>query len=68
MVSYNNEGIISEADMLTILSKYGDVTPNYIDHSTYNRMKGTAGYKKAADKVSEKIKECLYLVRRVNPF
>ena len=68
LVSYNNEGIISEADMLTILSKYGDVTPNYIDHSTYNRMKGTAGYKKAADKVSEKIKECLYLVRRVNPF
>ena len=64
LVSYNNEGIICEADMKAILSKYGDVTPNYIEHSTYNRMKGIAEYKKAADKKSEKIKECLYLLKK----
>ena len=63
LVSYNNEGIINEADMMAILGKYGDVTPNYVEHSTYNRMKGTAAYKKGADKGIEKIKECLYLLR-----
>ena len=64
LVSYNNEGIISEADMNAILSKYGEVTTNFIEHGTYNRMKGIAEYKKGTDKVSEKIKECLYLLRR----
>jgi adenine-specific DNA-methyltransferase len=64
LVSYNNEGIISEKDMKEILSKYGEVKENFIEHSTYNRMKGIAEYKKSADKEVSKIKECLYLLRR----
>jgi len=64
LVSYNNEGIISEVDMKAILNKYGEVTPNYIEHSTYNRMKGIAEYKKNPNKANEKIKECLYLLKK----
>jgi hypothetical protein len=56
--------IISEKDMKEILSKYGEVKENFIEHSTYNRMKGIAEYKKSADKEVSKIKECLYLLRR----
>jgi adenine-specific DNA-methyltransferase len=63
IVSYNNEGIISEQEMKTILSKYGEVTENFIDHVTYNRMKGIAEYKKHPTKQANKIKECLYLLR-----
>jgi adenine-specific DNA-methyltransferase len=65
LVSYNNEGIISETDMKKILSKYGKVTENFIEHTTYNRMKGIAEYKKGKDKPQTKIKECLYLLERV---
>lgn len=64
LVSYNNEGIISETDMKKILSKYGEVTENFIEHTTYNRMKGIAEYKKGKDKPQTKIKECLYLLER----
>ena len=64
LISYNNEGIISEGEMKDILSKYGEVEENFIEHSTYNRMKGIAEYKKNPAKESSKIKECLYLLRR----
>ena len=64
LVSYNNEGIIPEKDMKAILSQYGTVTEKIITHSTYNRMKGIAEYKKSAEKKSAgKIKECLYLLK-----
>jgi adenine-specific DNA-methyltransferase len=62
LVSYNNEGIIGEKEMKVILSKYGIVTENYIEHNTYNRMKGIAEWKKGQNKSTEKIKECLYLL------
>jgi adenine-specific DNA-methyltransferase len=62
LISYNNEGIISEKDMLSVLSKYGIVKKYLIEHNTYNRMKGIAQWKKGTDKGSEKIRECLYLV------
>jgi adenine-specific DNA-methyltransferase len=64
LVSYNNEGIINEKEMKEILSKYGQVTEKLIEHSTYNRMKGIAEYKKNPDKEVAKIKECLYLLQR----
>ena len=64
LVSYNNEGIINENEMKEILSKYGQVTEKLIEHSTYNRMKGIAEYKKNPAKEVEKIKECLYLLQR----
>jgi adenine-specific DNA-methyltransferase len=64
LVSYNNEGIIPEKDIKAILSQYGTVTEKIITHSTYNRMKGIAEYKKSADKAAQpKIKECLYLLK-----
>lgn len=62
LVSYNNEGIIGEKEMKAILSKYGIVRENYIEHNTYNRMKGIAEWKKDQNKITEKIKECLYLL------
>jgi len=64
LVSYNNEGIISEEKMKEILGKYGDVRENFIEHNTYNRMKGTAEWKKDPNKKVDKIKECLYLLER----
>jgi adenine-specific DNA-methyltransferase len=64
LVSYNNEGIITEPEMKVILSKYGTVTENFIEHLTYNRMKGIAEYKKNPDKPETKIKECLYLLSK----
>jgi adenine-specific DNA methylase len=64
LVSYNNEGIITELEMKAILSKYGTVTENFIEHLTYNRMKGIAEYKKNPDKPETKIKECLYLLSK----
>lgn len=64
LVSYNNEGIITEPEMKAILSKYGTVTENFIEHLTYNRMKGIAEYKKNPDKPETKIKECLYLLSK----
>jgi adenine-specific DNA-methyltransferase len=64
LVSYNNEGIITEPEMKAILSKYGQVEENFIEHSTYNRMKGIAEYKKNPSKETAKIKECLYLLQR----
>jgi adenine-specific DNA-methyltransferase len=65
LVSYNNEGIITEQEMKGILSKYGEVKETFIEHATYNRMKGIAEYKKNPAKVDAKIKECLYLLRRL---
>ena len=62
LISYNNEGIICEKDMLGMLSKYGVVKKHLIEHNTYNRMKGIAQWKKGSDKGCEKIRECLYLV------
>jgi adenine-specific DNA-methyltransferase len=64
LVSYNNEGIINEKEMKEILSKYGEVKEHFIEHATYNRMKGIAEYKKNAEKETAKIKECLYLLRK----
>ncbi len=64
LVSYNNEGIINEKEMKEILTKYGEVQENFIEHATYNRMKGIAEYKKNPEKETAKIKECLYLLRR----
>jgi adenine-specific DNA-methyltransferase len=63
LISYNNEGIISEKDMKELLSKYGVLTETIIEHGTYNKMKGIAGYKKHPDKITSKIKECLYLLK-----
>ena len=34
----------------------------FIEHATYNRMKGVAEYKKINKEIS-KIKECLYLLK-----
>ena len=62
LVSYNNEGIIS--NMKEILSKYGVVTEKFIEHSTYNRMKGIADYKRNPGKEVANIKECLYLLEK----
>jgi len=69
LISYNNEGIITETEMKSILRKYGTVKENYIEHTTYNRMKGIAEWKKDPNKKNEKIKECLYLLdtRLMNP-
>jgi len=64
LVSYNNEGIISETEMKIILGKYGEVVEKNIEHTTYNRMKGIAEYKKDKDKPQTKIKECLYLLQK----
>ena len=64
LVSYNNEGIITEQEMHDILSKYGQVTENFIAHSTYNRLKGLAFERKCPDKVAAPIKECLYLLQK----
>jgi len=62
LISYNNEGIITETEMKTILSKYGKVKEHHIEHNIYNRMKGIAEWKKDPNKKTEKIKECLYLL------
>ena len=62
LVSYNNKGIISEKDMRNILKKYGILQEIFIEHATYNRMKGIAEYKKTNKEIS-KIKECLYLLK-----
>ena len=50
--------------MKEILGKYGDVRENFIEHNTYNRMKGIAEWKKDPNKKVNKIKECLYLLER----
>jgi len=62
LISYNNEGIITEKVMKAILGKYGTIEEKYIEHNIYNRMKGTAEWKKNPNKPNEKIKECLYLL------
>ena len=41
-----------------LLSKYGIVNEYFIEHSTYNRMKGIAKYKKSKDN------ECLKVVQK----
>ena len=64
LISYNNEGIIKDTDMKKLLSKYGIVNEYFIEHSTYNRMKGIAKYKKSKDNECLKIKECLYLLQK----
>ena len=60
LISYNNGGIISSKDMENILSKKGNVKKIFIEHKTYNRMKGMANFKRTQEKA--KIKECLWLV------
>lgn len=62
LISYNNEGIIKEHEMKQILNKYGTLYLYYIDHNTYNRMKGGADWKRNPNKSINKIKECLYLL------
>lgn len=46
VVSYNNEGIISQMEMERILRKKGKVEKIEFQHKTYNRMRGIAQYKK----------------------
>lgn len=73
LVSYNNEGIINEADMKTILGKYGVVSETNINHNIYNRMRGIAKYKKVSstgdcdgkDDKDDKVKESLYLLEKI---
>lgn len=62
LVSYNNKGIITAKEMMAILSKYGTVKENYIEHNIYNRMNGIADWKRDSNKSSVEIKECLYLL------
>ena len=69
LVSYNNEGIINELDMKTILGKYGVVSETNINHNIYNRMRGIAKYKKIqgtgdCSEKDDKLKESLYLLEK----
>jgi adenine-specific DNA-methyltransferase len=64
LVSYNNQGIITDTDMKALLGNYGHVTEHFVEHKTYNRMKGIAEYKKTTTDTTN-IKECLYLLQKL---
>jgi len=61
ILSYNDGGIISIADIDKILAKYGkDVKKIPITHKTYNRLKGISNYKREGE--TKPVKEYLYVV------
>lgn len=62
LISYNNNGIISEKNMKKILEKYGKVEKIELEHKTYNRLKGIAEYKRKSEK--EKINEFIWLLKK----
>ena len=62
LISYNNDGIISNKKMEEILNKYGILTIKTFEHKTYNRLKGIANYKRV--KENKSIKEVLYLLKK----
>jgi adenine-specific DNA-methyltransferase len=61
IISYNNNGIIKPNIMEKILKTKGEVTKYELDHKTYNRMKGIAGYKKTNEE-NKKIVEYVWVV------
>lgn len=60
MLSYNNRGIIEEADMRAILEERGRVTLIPLVHNTYNKMQGIAAKKRSKPDV--KTVEHLWIV------
>ena len=63
MLSYNDGGIISIADLDELLAAHSkSVKKIPIDHKTYNRLKGISNYKRTAD--YKPVKEYLYVIQR----
>jgi adenine-specific DNA-methyltransferase len=63
MLSYNDGGIISIADLDELLAANSkSVKKIPIDHKTYNRLKGISNYKRTAD--YKPVKEYLYIIQR----
>lgn len=63
MLSYNDGGIISIADLDELLAAHSkSVKKIPIDHKTYNRLKGISNYKRTAE--YKPVKEYLYVIQR----
>jgi len=63
MLSYNDGGIISIADLDELLAANSkSVKKIPIDHKTYNRLKGISNYKRTAE--YKPVKEYLYVIQR----
>jgi adenine-specific DNA-methyltransferase len=63
MLSYNDGGIISIADLDELLAAHSkSVKKIPIDHKTYNRLKGISNYKRTAE--YKPVKEYLYIIQR----
>ena len=63
MLSYNDGGIISIADLDELLATHSkSVKKIPIDHKTYNRLKGISNYKRTAE--YKPVKEYLYVIQR----
>lgn len=63
ILSYYSGGILTVDEMDILLSKYGSVAKYPIEHKTYNRLIGIAGYKR--EKEQENIKEYLWVVKTI---